>query len=171
MNESFSASLTWSVKMIGAFAVLIVVDAVGLVGIERQVDVLAVEMRAGVGILRVNVLQELIDADVGRKILRVGPEDVEQLLVNRMGRVVGELVLAGVGVEEAGAGRQLRPHTIAEVVQVIFIDVMTRRNEHVIVKVVLLVVFIELLMRLFLRNFRRFAIDGRVEWHFDFMIL
>lgn len=87
-----------------------------------------------------------------------------------------ELILACIWVEEARPGMLLylwrvRSYVIAKV-QVIFIVIVSRwRNEHIIVKIVLLILLVELLVRLFLRNFRLFTINGRIEWHFKVMIL
>lgn len=163
--------------MVRAFAVLIVVDAVRLDRREWQIDVLAVNQRSAVRILRLNVLKKLIDADVRREVLRVRSEDVEQLLVNRMlltrPAVLRILILARVGVEEAWPGLRWiqRSRVVAKVHVVLIIIMRRRRHEDVIAEIVFLIVFVELLVRLLLRNLRRFAIDGRVERHLHFMLI
>lgn len=90
--------------MVRAFAVLVVVDAVRLDRREWQVDVLAVQIRSTVLVLRLNVLKQLVDANMWRDILGVGAENVKQLLVNWVlttrGRV-GELIFACVGIEKS----------------------------------------------------------------------
>lgn len=94
-----------------ALAVLVVVDAVRLDGREWQVNVLSVQMRSGAAVLRrLDVLEQLVDADVRWQVLAVGAEDVEQLLVDgvvRTGRV-WVLSLAGVRIVETWARRQHR---------------------------------------------------------------
>lgn len=123
------SSVTWSVKMIRAFSILIVVDAVRLNGREGQVNVLSVENRSAVVILRLDVLQQLINSNVRGKVLRVGPENVEQLLVNRMSRAgrLRVLILAGVRAEESWPRllrlRVVRPNVVAKV-HIIFIVIV-----------------------------------------------
>lgn len=157
--------------MIRAFAELIVVDAVRA-RLEWQIKVLTMNCGAAVRVLRLNVLQQLVDSNVWREILRVRSENVEQLLVNVM---VRELVLAGVGIIKSWARllvHRRQSRVLVAIVNIVkFIVIVRRRGEHIVVVIVLLVVFIELLVRFFLGNFRRFAIVGGVERHFDFMFI
>lgn len=88
--------------MVRALAVLIVVDAVRLD--RREWHVLAVQIRPTVLVLRLNVLQQLVDTNVWRNVLRVGAENVEQLLVNWVLTTSGsfrELILACIGIEKS----------------------------------------------------------------------
>lgn len=111
--------------MIRSFAELIVIDAVRLDGSKWQVDVLSVELGPTVGILRMDMLQQLIDSDVWGEVLRVRAQDIKQLLVNRMltwRSVFGKLIFAGVGVEEAGAGLlHLWSKRVLTVIHIVFI--------------------------------------------------
>lgn len=172
-------SMTWSVMVVGrsALAVLVVVDAIWMDWSERQVNVLSVEMRSStaVGVLRrLDVLEELVDADVRRQVLAVGPEDVEQLLVDRVVRTgrVRVLSLRGVGIVKARPRWQHRLVLVLGKVHVVLVVVgmyRGRRDEDVIAKVVLLIVLVELLVRLLLRNLGWLAIHRRIERHFNFM--
>lgn len=144
--------------MIRSFAVLVVIDAVRLNWGEWKIDVLSVQQGPSVGILRLNVLQQLIDPDVRRNVLRVRSQDVEQLLINRVltrSSAFWELILAGVGVEETRAGLLHRSKWFLAKVHIIFIVIERGRwNENIIAEVIFLIVFVELFMWFFLWNLR-----------------
>ena len=83
--------------VIWTFAVLIVVNAV-LIRLEWEIKVLTMSWRHAVLILRLNVLQQLVNSNMRWKILCIRSENVEQLFVDVVFR---ELVFAGVRIEKS----------------------------------------------------------------------
>jgi hypothetical protein len=84
------------------------------------------------------------------------------------------LVFTSIGIIEAGSRllmywRHSRVVAIVDIVK--FIVIVRCWNKHIVVVIVFLVILIELLVRLFLRNFRWFTIVGGVKWYFGFMLI
>lgn len=113
---------------------------------------------------------------MGRQVLAVGADDVEQLLVNRVvgTRLVGILSFARVWVVEARARWQ---HWLVFVIGKVHIVLIVigmdrrRRDEDIIAEIIFLVVLVELFMRLLLRNLWWLAVHRRIERHFHFMVV